>query len=162
MAGYLESFVEAAPTPVAPIRNPYPELVIMMNLFDHLMATEYYDALMHPDCSRETMTDIGIELIQTMLCAYKHAHAKGYSLLIVTPPGLSQWPHQVQTMVMLIQKALSRLGLMYSVTGLNIRLNGEYRPEHWRWPAVLACWSKTVQSFLGFEGFDLALDNGTF
>ena len=95
MAGYLDSFVDAAPTPVAPIGNPYPELVIMMNLFDHLMATEYYDTLMYPDCSRETMTDIGVELIQTMLCAYRHAHMKGYNLLIVTPPGLSQWLHQV-------------------------------------------------------------------
>ena len=77
MAGYLDSLVDAAPTPVAPVGNSSQELVIMMNLFDHLMATEYYDTLMHPECSRETMTDIGIELIQTMLCAYKHAHMKG-------------------------------------------------------------------------------------
>ena len=162
MARYLDSFVDAAPTRVALMGNPYPELVIMMNSFGHLMASEYYDTLMHPECPREAMTDIAIELIQTMLCAYKHAHMKGYSLLIVTPPGLSQWPHQVQTMVILIQKALSRLGLMYSVTGPNIRVDKDYRPEHWRWPAVLAWLSKTVQSFPGFEGFDLTLDDVTF
>ena len=162
MAAFVDSYVHATKSGNNNTSGrPYPELVVYQNLFDHFMSNELWEKLTYKDIGIECLQDLALEFLQSLLMLYKHASEKDYEILVVTPPGFMYWPVQIQTMVVLVQKALLNLGLRYSITAPNVPLDEDFRPPHWQWPAALAWLSKTIQSFPGFEGYDITLDDAT-
>ena len=162
MAGFLESFVEAGKANSDSTGGPYPELVVLMNLFDHLSAEDQLAQLLKADCPTATIQLVASEFAQTLIGLHKQAYLKGYQLVTTTPPGFVGWPYPVQLMVLTVQKALQTFGLKFSITAPNMPVDLNFRPEPINWPGTFAWLSKTIQSMPNLEGYDLTLDDVTF
>ena len=105
MSGYVDTITKANKGKNTTGRL-YPDLVVMMNLFDHLTTTGDYAAMLYPGTTPGTLRSIANRLAAAITKVCLTAELRGYLLEVTTPPGFASWPNQMKSVILSLQKAL--------------------------------------------------------
>ena len=144
MRGYVDTYHNENQKGEDTTGRLYPDVVVMMNLFDYLTTTGDYESLLHPATTPGTLRTIANRLARAITKVCLTAELRGYLLVVTTPPGFASWPDQVKAVILSLQKVLQPAGIRFVIICPDFRVEGDFKPEPTLWPAVFAWLSKIV------------------
>ena len=137
----------------------YPEVLVLVNLFDHLSSSGYGGVITDPHCPAEVIEEAAMEYVKEIIRMHQFLRTKNCKLVVLAPPGFVYFPEPVKKMTFLVERALVETTVRFSMTAPNMEIDENLRPPPTMYPAIFACISKSVQNFSQFQSYDLTLDD---